>query len=115
MIPISYVELTVLDLVSAKAFYAAAFDWTFNDYGPGYAGIRSADGDTEVGGLALGDVVTPGGPLVLLEADDFAATRHAIETAGGVAHELIAYPGGQRFEFTDPSGNRLGVFRSAHD
>lgn len=114
MISISYVELTVRDLEQAKAFYSSAFGWTFNDYGPGYAGIQSADGTGEVGGLAVGDVVASGGPLVLLEADDLADVRRAIEAAGGVAHEQIDYPGGQRFEFTDPSGNRLGVFHTAH-
>ncbi|MFS3130464.1 VOC family protein [Nocardioides sp. Bht2] len=114
MISISYVELTVTDLAEAKRFYTAAFGWKFNDYGPGYAGIQSPDGSSEVGGLAAGAAVAPGGPLVLLEAEDLAAARSAIEAAGGAAHELIDYPGGQRFEFTDPSGNRLGVFRSAH-
>lgn len=115
MISISYVELTVTDLDRAQRFYAEAFGWKFNAYGPGYAGIQSADGTHEVGGLALGTEVSVGGPLVLLEADDLESTRAAISEAGGEAHELIDYPGGQRFEFTDPSGNRLGVFRSSHD
>ena len=52
---IDYIELTVTDLAVAKRFYADAFGWQFNDYGPEYAGIRSPHGDSapEVGGLRL--------------------------------------------------------------
>ena len=46
---IDYVEFTVRDLAAAKRFYAAAFGWQFNDYGPEYAGIKGPKG--EVGGL----------------------------------------------------------------
>ena len=31
---IKYIEFTVRDLQAAKRFYAAAFGWQFNDYGP---------------------------------------------------------------------------------
>ncbi|WP_246057471.1 hypothetical protein [Enteractinococcus coprophilus] len=54
------------DLQVTRTFYELAFGWEFNDYGPNYTGIKSVDGDSEVGG--------------------------------------------RRFEFTDPSGNRLGVY-----
>lgn len=37
---IDYIEIEVADMAEAKRFYGAAFDWEFNDYGPGYAGIR---------------------------------------------------------------------------
>ncbi len=37
---IDYIELAVDDLEEAKAFYAKALGWTFNDYGPEYAGIK---------------------------------------------------------------------------
>jgi hypothetical protein len=37
---IDYVEFAVDDLEGAKAFYAKALGWTFNDYGPDYAGIQ---------------------------------------------------------------------------
>jgi len=64
---IDYVELTVTDLEQAKRFYAAAFGWNFNDYGPQYAGIQSPQGGSvpEVGGLRRDRDVRPGGPLVL--------------------------------------------------
>jgi uncharacterized protein len=52
-----------------------------------------------------------GGPLVLLYSDDLDATVAAVEDAGGtIAEEPYPLPGGRRFTFFDPSGNRLGVW-----
>ncbi|WP_337006181.1 MULTISPECIES: VOC family protein [unclassified Microbacterium] len=112
---LDYVELVVTDLDAAKHFYADAFDWTFNDYGPGYAGIASPSGDgTEVGGLLLADEPRPaGGPLVLLYSENLDATAKGIVAAGGsILQEAYAFPGGRRLHFADPSGNELGVWSS---
>lgn len=110
-----YVEIAVSDLARAKLFYAAAFGWEFNDYGPVYAGIRSADGSSEIGGLTGGGTGGTIGPLILLESDDVDASTSAVVTAGGILDgEIYAYPGGRRFTFTDPDGNRLGVFQPGH-
>ncbi|TFV65030.1 UNVERIFIED_ORG: VOC family protein [Bacillus sp. AZ43] len=110
---IDYVELTVTDLGRAKRFYAEAFGWEFTDYGPGYAGIRDADG--EVGGLRL-DTEPPkaGGPLVLLFSADLDGTVASVEAAGGtVTDGPYDFPGGRRFHFRDPSGNQLGAWGQA--
>ena len=107
---IDYIELTVTDLPAAKRFYSGAFGWTFNDYGPSYAGIRG-QGDHEQGGLRTGTEVRPGGPLVILYSRDLDATLAAVRTAGGrVVREPYGFPGGRRFEFADPSGNELAVW-----
>ena len=46
----------------------------------------------------------------MLYSDDLEATADAVTKGGGTIVEPIApYPGGHRFEFTDPDGNRLGV------
>jgi predicted enzyme related to lactoylglutathione lyase len=110
---IDYVELTVTDLEQAKRFYTEAFGWQFNDYGPGYAGIRGPEGEAvpEVGGLAVGQEVQSGGPLVLLYSTDLDRTVDAVTSAGGtVVNGPYEFPGGRRFHFTDPSGNELGVW-----
>lgn len=107
----NYIELFVTDLAATRAFYEAAFDWAFNDYGPDYAGIRAADGDGEVGGLNATAAPRPGGPFVLIASDDLEASLGAVKTAGGVVVSgPYDYPGGRRFHFTDPSGNELGVY-----
>jgi predicted enzyme related to lactoylglutathione lyase len=108
---IDYVEFTVKDLAEAKRFYTAAFGWTFNDYGPEYAGIRGIEG--EVGGLHQTMDLRSGGPLVILYSDDLEASLSAVHAAGGVVQEPFSFPGGRRFHFTDPSGNELAVWSSA--
>ena len=110
---IAYVELGADDLAASRSFYESAFGWTFNDYGPVYAGIRSADGDSEVGGLNATGEGPSGAPLVLLVSDDVDASLAAVEAAGGrVVTPIEAYPGGRRFTFADPGGTVLGVFQT---
>jgi len=108
---IDYIEIGVEDVAAAKTFYASAFDWQFNDYGPGYAGIRRPDGAGEQGGLSGEGPRPRGGPLVLLWSADLDATAEAVVAAGGqIAQGPYAFPGGRRFHFLDPSGNELGVW-----
>ena len=71
---LDYVEIAAPDLPAAVDFYSRAFGWEFTHYGPEYAGIRSADGDGEVGGLTAQGVPGTGGPLVLLYSADLDAT-----------------------------------------
>lgn len=106
---IDYVEFTVRDLAAARRFYAAAFGWEFNDYGPEYAGIKGAGG--EVGGMHQSNDARTQGPLVILYSNDLEQSLAAVKAAGGkVVREPFAFPGGRRFQFTDPSGNELGVW-----
>jgi predicted enzyme related to lactoylglutathione lyase len=106
---INYIEFSVTDMAEAKRFYTDAFGWSFNDYGPDYAGIREGDG--EAGGLRPMDEVTRGGPLVILYSNDLEATLQSVRDAGGeIVVEPFEFPGGRRFHFTDPSGNELAVW-----
>ncbi|MBX3273787.1 MAG: VOC family protein [Sandaracinaceae bacterium] len=109
---IDYVELSVTDMEAAKRFYGAAFGWSFNDYGPGYAGyVDGARGAREAGGLRLVDAVAPGGPLVILFSRDLEASRDAARAAGAaIVADIFEFPGGRRFELEDPFGTRLGVW-----
>lgn len=108
---IDYVELSAPDLGAARAFYAAAFGWKFNDYGPEYAGIQGPAPDSaEAGGLAASG---PAHPLVILYSDDLDTTLAAVTSAGGtILAGPYDFPGGRRFHFADPSGNELGVWGS---
>src|ERR1700747_954752 len=104
---IDYVELAVDDLEGAKAFYAKALGWTFNDYGPDYAGIKDPrHPGQEFGGLKPQQPTSRGdGVLALIGTDDAEAALASIQDAGGrVVVELHEYPGGRRFTFADPSG-----------
>ena len=106
---IDYIEFSVTDIGEAKRFYATAFGWAFNDYGPGYCGIVGKD--REVGGLAKSDAVATGGPLVVLFSEDLDTSLEAAKKAGAeIVKAPFDFPGGRRFEFLDPSGNRLAVW-----
>ncbi len=107
---INYIELPIIDLAASKAFYSAAFGWTYIDYGPTYASFQGAGID---GGLDADSDRKPGknGALVILHSDDLVAAQSAIETAGGkITIAIFAFPGGRRFHFSDPSGNELAVW-----
>jgi predicted enzyme related to lactoylglutathione lyase len=106
---IDYIEFAVRDLAAAKRFYGSAFGWQFNDYGPEYAGIKGGTG--EVGGMHQSSEARTTGPLVILFSNDLEKSVAAVKSAGGnVVREPYAFPGGRRFNFTDPSGNELAVW-----
>lgn len=106
---IDYIEFCVIDLAQAKRFYAAAFGWEFNDYGPEYAGIRKPGG--EAGGLRTAPEVVTGGPLVILYSKDLESSLASVRAAGGrITAAPFDFPGGRRFHFLDPSGNELAVW-----
>ena len=105
---IDYVEMGVSDIERSKRFYGSAFGWTFKDYGADYC--EFADGRL-TGGFTTYWPPRPGGPLVILYADDLEAQRDAVTAAGGrISQDIYDFPGGRRFHFTDPDGYELAVW-----
>jgi predicted enzyme related to lactoylglutathione lyase len=105
---IDYIEMNVADIARSKAFYGAAFGWTFKDYGPDYCEFR--DGRL-TGGFTTHGKPSPGGPLVVLYADDLPESQRQVEAAGGrIAKPIFDFPGGQRFHCLDPEGYELAVW-----
>jgi predicted enzyme related to lactoylglutathione lyase len=105
---INYVELPATDLAATKSFYAAAFGWSFHDWGPGYASFAGAGLD---GGFTTETAVSGNGPLVVLYSDDVEASLEAVVAAGGtITQAIYSFPGGRRFHFRDPNGNELAVW-----
>ena len=105
---IDYIEFGAADLPAVKRFYAAAFGWTFTDYGPDYTSF--VDGRLS-GGFRRADSVAAGGPLVVIFATDLAETQTKVSRAGGrVVKPIFSFPGGRRFHFVDPAGNELAVW-----
>ncbi|MHC8508067.1 MAG: VOC family protein [Rhodospirillales bacterium] len=121
---IDYVEFGVADIARAKAFYGAAFGWTFTEYGPDYCEFqdgRLTGGFTTLtppnpGGPQAGPTSgpppgSPTGPLVVLFADDLESAQARVEAAGGrISKPIFNFPGGRRFQFTDPDGYELAVW-----
>ena len=108
---IDYVEFAVSDIAQSKAFYGAAFGWTFTDYGLEYC--EFSDGQRK-GGFHTMEPVSLGGPLVVLYGDDLEAMIERVEQAGGkIVRPIFGFPGGRRFHFTDPDGYELAVWTEA--
>lgn len=108
---IDNIEFNVADIERSKAFYGRVFGWTFTDYGPTYT--EFSDGRL-TGGFTTGATVRPGGPLIILYADDLAETQRRVEAAGAaISRPVFAFPGGRRFQFIDPDGYELAVWSAA--
>ena len=107
MARINYLELPVTDTGTAKAFYGAAFGWSFADFGPTYAATTNGDSDL---GFQADAAEKTAAPLPVIEVDDLDATLAAVEGAGGtVTKPIFAFPGGRRFHFRDPDGHELAA------
>ena len=107
----NYVELPATDVPAMKAFYGSLFGWTFSDYGPDYAAF---DVDGRSGGFNwTRNVVSSGGTLLVLYANDLDAMESKIAAAGAVIISRESFEGGRRFHFRDPSGNEIAVWTKA--
>lgn len=105
---IDYLEFTSPDLPATKAFFARAFGWSFNDYGPDYQEMADAGIG---GGIAAGDMAPP---LVILKADDLEAALAKVSAAGAeITRPVFAFPGGRRFHFREPGGTEMAVWSEA--
>ncbi|TVZ37571.1 hypothetical protein P886_1912 [Alteromonadaceae bacterium 2753L.S.0a.02] len=108
---INYLEMPARDIGATKSFYGEAFGWQFVDYGPDYVAIENAGID---GGFFTSDKIatTSGGSvLVVLYSAELEATQHKVEAAGGeITRPIFSFPGGRRFQFSDPNGNELAVW-----
>ena len=105
---IDNIEFNVADIERSKAFYGQVFGWAFTDYGPAYT--EFSDGRL-TGGFTTGEEVRPGGPLVILYADDLAEAQRRLEAAGAtISRAVFSFPGGRRFHFIDPDGYELAVW-----
>lgn len=110
MARLNYLELPVAETGRAKAFYGAAFGWTFADFGPTYAATLS--GDTDVGFQAEAGEKSAAA-LPVIDVDDLDAALVAVEGAGGtITKTMFAFPGGRRFHFRDPDGHELAAVRA---
>lgn len=107
-IPIHYIELYAPDLEAVKTFYTTCFGWRFTDYGPGYTAFSDAGLE---GGFEKIEGEVTNGALVVLYCDDLEGLLPQVLAAGGtLAKAIFSFPGGRRFEFFDPAGNRLAVW-----
>lgn len=110
---INYVEFPARDMEATKAFFAAAFGWSFMDYGPDYIAFSNEGLD---GGFFKSDLSAStenGSALLVFYSKDLEQTQAKIESAGGssaIKKPIFSFPGGRRFHFSDPNGNEFAVW-----
>jgi len=108
---IDYIEFPAADFDAIQSFYEKAFNWEFTDYGPEYRSF--SDGRLD-GGFRRSEqksTTADGSALVILYAENLEATRDKVMSSGGdIIADIFSFPGGRRFQFTDPNGNELAVW-----
>jgi len=110
MARINYLELPVRDVPASKAFYGAAFDWDFTDFGPDYAATMTGDSDLGLNGDASQWTAQL---LPVIQVEDLEDTLERVTHAGGtITLPIFAFPGGRRFHFRDPAGHELAAMKS---
>lgn len=106
---INYIEFKSTDLAATKEFYSTCFNWTFTDFGPNYS---SFEGAGISGGFEFTEQEITNGVLVVIVDEDLpAAKKRIIEAGGKISVDIFSFPGGERFQFLDPSGSELSVWR----
>jgi uncharacterized protein len=97
---IDYIELPVKDIKKTKTFYNKVFGWEFEDYGSDYSSFNDGSSD-----------VRTGGALVVIYTTDLKGMQKKVVAAGGkITKPPFDFPGGRRFQFTDPSGHELAIW-----
>jgi hypothetical protein len=105
---VDYIEFPATDIAATKRFYNAVFGWEFQDFGPDYVSFN--DGRLG-GGFWTESKVAKGGPLIVIYATELEPTKQKVVAAGGkITKEIFEFPGGKRFQFSDPNGNELAVW-----
>jgi predicted enzyme related to lactoylglutathione lyase len=113
---IVHLEIPAVNVGAASQFYSDVFGWKL-ETNPTYNYVTFEDGGGLRGGFVepLEPTYKPGGLLVYLATDDIEATLATIEAHGGkTLHPKTEIPHvGWWAVFSDPAGNRLGLFISA--
>jgi len=108
---VQLVEFQVTHLARAAAFYREVFGWEVTLPDSTYALLDA--GPVPIG-LALQDSVRPGGPLIVVGAQDLELIRDRVVQHGGVLRRAIAPAWrGRQLRFADPDGNEVVVWSDA--
>lgn len=114
--PFCHVDLAAPNLEASMVFYSTVFGWEFLPFEmPMYRLFKAGSGVG--GGLWKAETPMPhGGIVVYLHVDDIEASLAAVEANGGkqvVGKTAIQENYGWYAQFTDPAGNKLGLFTPA--
>lgn len=108
---IDYLELPASDFDQVQKFYEKAFSWSFTNYGPDYRAFTDGKIDGGFYKSEKRSTTENGAALIIFYAVDLEKTKESVVSCGGkIVKDTFAFPGGRRFQFTDPNGNELAVW-----
>ena len=107
---VQHFEIPADDVGRATAFYSDVFGWTYDDWGDENVMIHAAGDDSIGGDIYKRDKPQP--PTVVITVDSIEDALDAVLKAGGQRLGQIEALGemGRYAYFTDPEGNRLGLW-----
>lgn len=102
---IDYVE------IPSREFFTALLGWKFTDYGPAYTSF--ADGRL-TGGFYKSKKISltrNGGTLPVIYMKKLEkAQADAVRLGAKLTKKIYSFPGGRRFEFTEPGGSEFAIW-----
>ena len=106
---IDYVEIPVTDLKKARAFFAALFGWSFQEWGDDYMSFN--DGRLDGGFRRAAAAAPPTGVLVVFFSENLERDFDRVQELGATISEpIFPFPGGRRFHFVDPTGTEYAIW-----
>jgi hypothetical protein len=111
--PFIHIELQTQDLVKAKAFYSALFDWRFDDI-PGMKYTMVEVGEGTGGGMMQAKEPGPRSQWIpFIQVDDVHGTAERVRALGGMILKGPAeVPGyGWYGVIADPTGATFGIWK----
>ena len=113
---LNYVEFPACDLQQTRDFFATAFNWSFEEFGPDYCAFSGQGLDGGFYRSELYSSTLNGAALLVFYSEDLEATLARVEQAGGrIEKPIFEFPGGRRFHFSEPSGNEFAVWSDKFD
>ena len=112
---VQHFEIPADDVGRAKAFYGSVFGWTYEQFDDDNVMVNAASDDSIGGDIYKRDEPQP--PTVGITVDCIEESLDAIIKSGGQRLGSIeTLPGMGRYAyFTDPEGNRLGLWDTKTD
>ncbi len=108
---LDYVEFPAARPERTREFFAKAFGWSFEEFGPDYCAFSDQGLDGGFYRSELYSTTQNGAALLVFYSEDLEATLARVEEAGGrIEKPIFEFPGGRRFHFCEPSGNEFAVW-----
>src|SRR5881409_2751619 len=102
---IDYVEIPCKDVAASRAFFTVLLGWAFTDYGPDYSSFE--DGRINGGFFKSAKVsrTDSGASLPVIYSEALEQSKaDAIRLGATITRDIFSFPGGRRFQFTEPGG-----------